>query len=220
MHFNGVAPRQPIAGDFGLSIQLARYMTEQRWHDYAYGYGIDIFLTLHALCSGLKVTEIPLGKKVHKPSFNKMIPMFREVATSYYETVQELLTSKAKHNLSLDQVDAPVLIQAEPISADAIAERKFEAMNIYANTPSLIDTIPLSSSDRVTKELWVDVLMRHEHMVGQTSSYRIAESILPWYLMRVVTYLDDNDNAKAATDEIQQQSDLAVRQWNYEATHH
>ena len=82
-------------------------MTEQRWHDYAYGYGIDIFLTLHALCSGLKVTEIPLGKKVHKPSFNKMIPMFREVATSYYETVQELLTSKAKHNISLDQVDAP-----------------------------------------------------------------------------------------------------------------
>lgn len=57
-------------------------------------------------------------------------------------------------------------------------------------------------------------------MVGQTSSYRIAGSILPWYLMRVVTYLDDNDNAKAATDEIQQQSDLAVRQWNYEATHH
>lgn len=161
-----------------------------------------------------------IGKKVHKPSFDKMIPMFREVATSYYETVQELLMSKVKHNTSLDQVDVPVLIQTEPISADAIAERKLEAMNMYANTPSLIDTIPLSSSYRVTKELWVDILMRHEYMIGQTPSYRTAESMLPWYLMRVITYLDDNDNAKVATDEIQQQSDLAVRQWNYEATHH
>lgn len=220
MHFNGKAPRQPIAGDFGLSVQFARHMMEQKWHDYAYGYGIDIFLTLHALCGGFKVTEIPLGKKLHKPSFNKMISMFREVAASYYETAQELLTDKVIRSISLDQIDAPALIQAQLLSADAIAERRLEAMNMYVGTTNLVATMTLNPSDRVTKELWVDVLMKHEHMTGKVPSYRVAESILPWYLMRVVTYLDDNNSARVATDEVQQQFTLAVRQWNHETAHH
>ena len=220
MHLNGKAPRQPIAGDFGLSVRFARHMMEEKWRDDAYGYGVDIFLTLHALCGGFRVTEIPLGKKLHKPSFNKMIPMFREVAASYYETAQELFHDKAVHDISLDQIEAPVLIQAQPLSTNAIAERRLEVMKIYTNTASLITTMTLNPLDSITKELWVDVLMKHEHMTGKVPSYRVAESILPWYLMRVVTYLDDNDNAKVATDEVQQQFTLAMRQWNYEATHH
>lgn len=112
MHFNGLAPRQPIAGDFGLSARFARHVMKQGWHDYAYGYGIDIFLTLHALCGGFKATEISLGKKLHKPSFDKMIPMFREVAASYYETAQELFHDRVIDSISLDQVDAPKLIHA------------------------------------------------------------------------------------------------------------
>lgn len=112
VHFNGLAPRQPIAGDFGLSARFARHVMKQGWHDYAYGYGIDIFLTLHALCGGFKATEISLGKKLHKPSFDKMIPMFREVAASYYETAQELFHDRVIDSISLDQVDAPKLIHA------------------------------------------------------------------------------------------------------------
>lgn len=216
MHFNGRAPRQPIAGDFGLSVRLARHMMEQKWHDYAYGYGIDIFLTLHALCGGFKVTEIPLGKKLHKPSFNKMTHMFREVAASYYETAHELLTDKAMRNISLDQIEAPALIQVQTLSTNAIAERRLEAMKIYTNTASLITTMTLNPLDSVTKELWIDVLTNHEHMMGKVPSYRVAKSILPWYLMRVVTYLDDNNNAKVASDEIRQQFSLAMRQWSYE----
>jgi glycosyltransferase len=219
MHFNGVAPRQPIAGDFGVSAHLARHMTKQRWHDYAYGYGIDIFLTLHALCGSFKCTEISLGKKLHKPSFGKMIPMFREVAASYYGTAQELFHNEVIHSISLDQVDTPKLIQAQSLPVDTIAGRKLEAMNIYVDIESLITTT-LSPLTRVTKELWVDVLIAHERMAGQVEPRRIAESILPWYLMRAVTYLEDNSNADEATDEVQQQFTLAMRQWNHEASHH
>ena len=220
MHFNGVAPRQPIAGDFGLSAQFARHMMSQRWHDYAYGYGIDIFLTLHALCGSFNAAEIPLGKKLHKPSFGKMISMFREVATSYYETACELLNNKIALNISLDQTDAPKLIDVEPLTAGAIVDRKLEAMNLYASATNLLPTMTLDASTRVTKELWIDALIAHERMLGKVESHGIAESILPWYLMRVVTYLEDNMAAEKATDEVQQQFSLAVRQWNYETTHH
>lgn len=92
-------------------------------------------------------------------------------------------------------------------------------MNIYANTESLITTT-LSPLTRVTKGLWVDVLIAHERMAGQADLRRIAESILPWYLRRAVAYLEDNRNANKATDEIQQQLNLAVRQWNHEVIPH
>ncbi len=220
MHFNGVAPRQPIAGDFGLSARFAKCMMQQKWHSYTSGYGIDIFLTLHALCGGFRVTEISLGKKLHKPSFGKMTPMFREVAASYYETARELFGNEAIANVPLNQVDAPKLIQVQPLSDEAITERKREAMGLYDRATDLMVATTLNPSTRVTKELWVDVLITHERMIGRADSRNIAESILPWYLMRVITYLEDNHNAEKATDEIQRQFDLAVRQWNYEATHH
>lgn len=220
MHFNGIAPRQPIAGDFGLSAHFVKYMMQQRWHSYTNGYGIDIFLTLHALCGGFRVTEISLGKKLHKPSFGKMIPMFREVAASYYETARELFGNEAIANITLNQVDAPKLIQVQPLSDEVIAERKREAIELYGRATSLMTATTLNLPTRVTKELWVDVLITHERMTGRADSRSIAESILPWYLMRVITYLEDNHNAEKATDEIQRQFDLAMRQWNHEATHH
>lgn len=219
MHFNGVAPRQPIAGDFGLSDRLARHMIKQGWHDYTYGYGVDIFLTLHALCGGFKTTEISLGKKLHKPSFSKMIPMFREVAASYYKTAQELFYSEVTRPISLDQADTPKLIQTQPLTVDAIASRKLEAMDLYTDTESFI-AATLSPLTRITKELWVDVLIAHERMIDQADPHQIAESILPWYLMRAVTYMQDNSNANEATDEVQQQFALAVRQWKHETHHH
>ena len=220
MHFNGVAPRQPIAGDFGLSVRFAKYMMQQRWHSYTSGYGIDIFLTLHALCGDFRVTEISLGKKLHKPSFGKMIPMFREVAASYYETARELFGNEAMANIPLNQIDAPKLIQVQPLSDEVIAERKREAMELYDRATSFITATTLKPSTRVTKKLWVDVLITHERMTGQADSRSIAESILPWYLMRVITYLEENHNSEKATDEIKRQFDLAVRQWNHEVIYH
>lgn len=217
MHFNGVAPRQPIAGDFGLSSRFAKYMMRQKWQDRAYGYGIDIFLTLHALRGGFQVTEISLGKKLHKPSFDKMIPMFQEVAASYYETARELFRDKATiPDTLLEQINAPKLIRARPLTGDAIAKRKREAIELYARATSLMTTATLTPSTRVTKELWIDVLITHEHMIGRVDSSSIAGSILPWYLMRVITYLEDNHDEENATEEIQRQFDLAVRQWNHE----
>lgn len=220
MHFNGIAPRQPIAGDFGLSARFARYIMQQQWHNHAYGYGIDIFLTLHALCGDFKTTEVSLGKKLHKPSFNKMIPMFREVAASYYETTRDLLDDKTTlRSISLDKANVPKLIQAKPLSYETIEERKREALDLYNHATSLIPTVKLDQSIPITKELWVSILIMHENMIDRVDSYSIASSILPWYLMRVINYLEDNHDAEKATEEIGQQFYLAVRQWeHHEAT--
>lgn len=219
MHFNGKAPRQPIAGDFGISKRFAKYITKQSTHKYTRGYGIDVFLTLHALYGGYKVAEIPLDRKLHKPSFGKMIEMFEEVASSYYETTKELRNNIGMPKLSLELVDPPGLIETRPIATKDIKMQRQIAATKYADTPSIMSGLKLRQSTQVKKELWLDILIAHEQLISEATSQKLARSVLPWYLMRVVTYLEGIHNATSAMKEIRQQFELAVRRWNSQTTY-
>ncbi|MFA6228283.1 MAG: glycosyltransferase [Patescibacteria group bacterium] len=72
--------RQPIGGEFALSRKVAKYLLKQQFPLDAYRYGIDVFMTMHALGGGFRVGETYLGRKFHKPSFPKIMPMFEQVA--------------------------------------------------------------------------------------------------------------------------------------------
>lgn len=74
--------RQPIAGDFALSKPLMDILSRQDWPPSAYFYGVDIFLTLTALTQGLRVAMVSLGRKLHKPSHEKLTTMFPQVANA------------------------------------------------------------------------------------------------------------------------------------------
>ena len=61
----------------------------------ARGYGIDILLTTLALGSGLPVTEVPLGRKIHKPSHPRRNLIFTQVAAALLDTLRHLIVSGA-----------------------------------------------------------------------------------------------------------------------------
>jgi hypothetical protein len=75
--------RQPIGGDFGLSIRLVEEILNSPMWDYPYvsRFGIDIFETHTALAKGFKVKEAPLGVKSHDPKdpSSQLVGMFRQV---------------------------------------------------------------------------------------------------------------------------------------------
>jgi len=73
---------QPIGGDFALSDRFSKYILEQQKPKDAFLYGIDIFLSTHAVGGNFKTREVYLGRKIHKPSFPKIIPMFQQVAAT------------------------------------------------------------------------------------------------------------------------------------------
>lgn len=219
MRFNGVAPRQPISGDFGISLKFAQHMDELYWHSFALGYGVDIFMTLHAMCNHFKITEISLGRKIHSPSFDKMVPMFQEVASSYYETSRELALS-AKGGVQLNVQEAPRLIQIGQLNSAAISERKIEALSIYHANDSILHDKRMSIDTEVTKELWAEVLLRHEMHIYDVAPGKLAASILPWYLMRVVNYLENCKSSGEAILEINNQYSIIVQQWTHEANPH
>jgi hypothetical protein len=74
--------RQPIGGDFGVSGDLVRhYLAQEDWTPEVSKFGIDIWMTTHALVGGFAVCETRLGAKVHDPKDPSadLGPMFRQV---------------------------------------------------------------------------------------------------------------------------------------------
>lgn len=79
--------RQPIGGDFALSGELAAYYLKQNWDWTTYQYGIDIFMTMHALLGKFTAGQVHLGAKKHKPSAPKLGPMFTQVVGTMFNTI-------------------------------------------------------------------------------------------------------------------------------------
>ncbi len=74
--------RQPIGGDFGVSGDLVRhYLARDDWTPDVSRFGIDIWMTTHALIGGFAVCEARLGAKIHDPKDPSadLGPMFRQV---------------------------------------------------------------------------------------------------------------------------------------------
>lgn len=79
--------RQPIGGDFALSAELYQRYLEQNWLEPTRQYGVDIFMTLHAILGGYKIGQVSLGAKIHKPSMPKLGPMFTQVVQTLFKTL-------------------------------------------------------------------------------------------------------------------------------------
>jgi glucosylglycerate synthase len=81
----GLRIRQPIGGDFGVSGDLVRhYLDAGYWTPEVSKFGIDIWMTTHALAGGYAVCQARLGAKVHDPKDPgaDLGPMFRQVVTT------------------------------------------------------------------------------------------------------------------------------------------
>ncbi|MGG0256893.1 glycosyltransferase [Bacillus toyonensis] len=206
-HTNGNCPRQPIAGDFGLSISFIKFLANSAcWHKYCYGYGIDIFLTLQALYNNFRVEEINLEKKEHNPSFGKMIDMFVDVASSYYETSKIIFNNKKDGSSFQTRMNASqpsALFSPEnPLCQKNIFERKEEANRILASTETISK---VGKNITIISSVWIKILLEHEKKIGKIDSLFLAKSIMPYYLLRVVDYLQNISNVKCAEANIKEQ---------------
>lgn len=205
-HTKGNCPRQPIAGDFGLSKKFINFLvTSVYWHEYCYGYGIDIFLTLQALYNNFQIEAINLDKKEHNPSFEKMVDMFAEVASSYYETSKIIFENKNENGVFHTKLNkfsnTSILFSPKNfLKKGAILKRKEEANKILAFTETIIN---VKKDIEINSLVWARILLAHEESIGLIDSQLIAKSILPYYLLRVVDYLKNSPNEKEAEKNIE-----------------
>jgi glycosyltransferase involved in cell wall biosynthesis len=84
--------RQPIGGDFGLSIELVNDLLDSDlWkHEDISRFGIDIFETQTALAKGYRVQQALLGIKSHDPKdpSSQLSSMFRQVLTTMFTCIE------------------------------------------------------------------------------------------------------------------------------------
>src|SRR6185369_5755607 len=77
--------RQPIGGDFGVSSDLVRhYLKTDDWTPEVSKFGIDIWMTTHAVTGGFAVCQARLGAKIHDPKDPgaDLGPMFQQVVST------------------------------------------------------------------------------------------------------------------------------------------
>jgi glycosyltransferase involved in cell wall biosynthesis len=108
--------RQPIGGEFAFSSRLVKYLLKQQWQKKVREYGVDIFMTTHAIFGRFKMCQGTLGVKIHKPrtTVSTMKKMFLENVGVLWDN---LLANKDKwihikklfHIPILGQRDLPML---------------------------------------------------------------------------------------------------------------
>ena len=85
--------RQPIGGDFGLSIELVEDLLESPLWEIpdVSRFGIDIFETLTALAKGYDVKQALLGVKNHdaKDPSSQLASMFRQVINTMFTCIEQ-----------------------------------------------------------------------------------------------------------------------------------
>ncbi len=201
----GNAPYQGIAGDFGLSIKFIKLLENLNWPDSAYGYGVDIFLTLQAIFKKMNVMEVELGKKIHKPSFNKMINIFKEVATSYYD-FRKSVDIKISDQFFVTTVNNINLLKSKPLINQDIEDRERTAIKLLNhNIRNGIQIINSSTLDySIDINTWVNIILKHEESIDHYTSEELSDSITPYYLLRVITFLKEKNDPQKTEKIIRQ----------------
>ena len=88
----GYRVRQPIGGDFALSLPLVRTLIEQDvWESDIARFGIDIWLTTTAMVKKANIAQVNLGVKIHdvKDPAEALGPMFRQVVSTLLRLMEQ-----------------------------------------------------------------------------------------------------------------------------------
>jgi len=88
----GKRVRQPIGGDFGLSHDtVSSYIRQNVWMTDVARFGIDIWMTTHAITHGFRICQANLGVKVHDPKdpASSLGPMFRQVVWTLFTLMEQ-----------------------------------------------------------------------------------------------------------------------------------
>jgi glycosyltransferase involved in cell wall biosynthesis len=206
----GAKIRQPIGGDFGISLHLVRHFLEQEvWETDVAKFGIDIYMTTSAIVHGFKICQARLGPKVHgqKDPSADLGPMFRQVVGTIFalmETFEEFWKDvKASHKI-------PILgeeVQEEPAPFEIDRDGLVEYFRLgFGNFEGIWQRIleerdfdvykTLVKSDRPDEfrlpiDTWVRTVYRYAaaYQVTPRQRMKVVDTMVPLYNARVASLI-------------------------------
>ena len=226
--------RQPIGGDMSFSSRMVDYWIEQKWPPAASGYGIDIFMTSQAIKSGLKLGQVNLGSKFHKPSLLKLDNMFLEVAETFFNFLANHRNLWPKEiNLKklplVCRVNGKIIYQKLPpveykeIEETALADFPDCYQNLKDELPSEISG-PLrmmflqKKSLKITADFWSKVVYQLFYLYQvKPEKDLIIKLLRSLYLGRMASAIKEEHlkNRKESEKLVQKQAQLFFKNRNY-----
>jgi len=203
--FSGLDIRQPIGGDFGLSGSLVNYLLQRPVDDSVYRYGIDIFMSMHAVGGGFRLVQAALGHKLHKPTFHKMPGMFCDVASAAVAVMRHYRIKTSGDDAGHvrpgidDSSQYPHCQQAQELFKE-MRSKGAELEPIYrawlgSDSSSLRATLH-GDAPRLSSETWADLLAAAVSnalwRAPALPAYLFAERLAPLFIMRAVTFWSEN----------------------------
>jgi glycosyltransferase involved in cell wall biosynthesis len=198
---------QPIAGDFAFTKKLASKIYKSFSSDSDYGYGVDTLITWTALLNGLKIQQVKLGRKIHKPSFPKIVPMFGQVCYStidiiYRNRVDIKKGSNRQNKQQTNIYDAIDDAYIKVPTTKKIAEVENIAQKLLKKQKRS-KVIPTGKAvNYLNMYSWTDLLCEHvdvalNNKLRKEEKDKLVESITAYYLLRVLGYFKEIKNLSA-----------------------
>jgi len=198
----GLRLRQPIGGEFGFSLALARDFLDgvafdgaNVWDTDVARFGIDVYMTTTALVRGKRVVQAFLGAKIHDPKDPgaDLAPMFTQVVSTAFrlavanpERWRDVRGSKPTEIVgSIDPVE-PEAVHASV----EILERKFAAGRAEHQATwdeILSGPLPERIDDTAWARIVYDFLVASNRQSDQTQRY--VGALVPLYFARVASFI-------------------------------
>jgi len=211
----GTPIRQPYAGDFGLNLNVVKYLLNQSIFEPIYQYGIDIWMTTHSVGGNFTIKEVYLGKKIHKPSFPKMVPMFGQAAATMFKNISEYKDFQPRTNNLLmessvyrhgvdDFVRKPSdfeIAERTETALSILEERKARKGCIHELIIELDEEV--KQNNHISAKSWSKYLAEAIKF-AQTDALSDKEYIefgidfTPFYLLRVLSFFKEVENIEAS----------------------
>lgn len=217
----GVAVRQPIGGEFGVSARLVnRYLQRQDWETDVARFGIDIWMTTIALAEGFRVCQSFLGAKLHdaKDPGSDLSAMLQQVVGSVFALMQEYAPVWQKRSgstpaelfgfrfdVGLDPIQVNVNRMVNTFRRGCGELGEVWSMALDRPTLAAVRALASSAAENGARfhlpdELWAEVVL------GFACAYRrnpiargtILRSLAPLYLARVASFVYETESLVAS----------------------
>jgi len=239
----GLRVRQPIGGDFAFAGKLAGHYIEQDvWETDVARYGIDIWMTTHAITSGMRLCQSNLGVKIHdaKDPAESLGPMFRQVVTTLFTMMEQFESAwkPVRGSSGLPIFGFSSSVEPEPVQVNherLVREyqsgfQQFKELYRDIFSPACFADLEKAAdlSGRaftLSVETWVKALFETAATFHRWTSNRakLVSLVTPLYLGRVASFINrtwdmNSEQAEAVVEEqailFEQNKDYLVRLWD------
>jgi len=210
--------RQPIGGEFAISRDLVHALLEYAdWDEATARFGIDIWMTHHALAGGYAVCQTRLGAKIHDPKdpASDLGPMFRQVVGTLFRLAGEQADTwlPVRGSQPVPEYGFERVVLPEPITVDQpalvvafdtarLAQRQVWKRMLAGEQLERVLALPAESAEGFAfpSELWIrclfDALLAYQRPGVDREA--LLAGLTGLYFGRVAGFINE---ARETTDE-------------------